>query len=489
MDDILPEEQLRTLYISLVVPLLFTAMTLATGVLWLVLWRPMPWYAFRRLVLLASLFSLPSIISMRPFCRVTHRLFGRCLYKMVMAVWRSLNSRDKIFLVFYLILWDTFWSLRDVMEYTAVEKSRKSSKKTTKAATSTSSAFQKQLVCSAMTKLKELEDRWENAKEHLQCSVCLGVLRQPYVTSCGHVFDVGCLLRWFLDAPPFEDMDQQLDPSHPDYFRSRSKTCPLCRTVLKTPPIPLFFLEGLLDLMGFKEVDRDSLGRMNLRPHFWRDMFARERIRRRRLNPDAGDLLLDDMLAAAREEPQVAAQPAIQPAPLEPQPQLDDGPQRQLEQERPLLLPREEPRLDVPQPQPEPVIPPVALPLQPQPGVQVPAEPELLQPQPQRNQEPRRLLLFPRGQPEVEPRLGGLQPQPEVLVRPAHRPAPAVEPQPRQEQEAVGPLPLPPDEPAAEPEPALQRAPELREPERQADRDEELEALQLVQLFLFQAEL
>ncbi|KAJ7242002.1 hypothetical protein C8J57DRAFT_70709 [Mycena rebaudengoi] len=97
-------------------------------------------------------------------------------------------------------------------------------------------------------------------KSHLQCNdirgslqyhICLGLLRQPYVTSCGHAFDLACLQLWFCVAPPSEeDTKDGLDPSDPAYVLHRSKFCPLRRCIMKTPPTPLFIMKAALAVLS-----------------------------------------------------------------------------------------------------------------------------------------------------------------------------------------------------------------------------------------------
>ena len=53
---------------------------------------------------------------------------------------------------------------------------------------------------------------------------------------------MGCLLEWFKTAPPGED---DMDDDYPDALLYRKKTCPCCRTEVRTRPIPLYLVKSL----------------------------------------------------------------------------------------------------------------------------------------------------------------------------------------------------------------------------------------------------
>ncbi|KAJ7768711.1 hypothetical protein DFH07DRAFT_954607 [Mycena maculata] len=123
---------------------------------------------------------------------------------------------------------------------------------------------------------QQANDLFQDLRDRLQCSVCLGFLRQPYVNSCGHVFDLICLFRWFVNAPPME-MDEHLDPlGDPDYIWHRSKTCPYCRAVITTPPAPLFLVDRLLEIIGDEEDDL-STPIVAITPNLWHGVFSQYR--------------------------------------------------------------------------------------------------------------------------------------------------------------------------------------------------------------------
>ena len=67
---------------------------------------------------------------------------------------------------------------------------------------------------------------------HIRCSL----------SPCGHVLCMTCLLGWFKAAPPGED---DMDDEHPNALLYRTKTCPCCRTVVHSKPIPLYLIKSL----------------------------------------------------------------------------------------------------------------------------------------------------------------------------------------------------------------------------------------------------
>ncbi|KAJ7173066.1 hypothetical protein C8R43DRAFT_978365 [Mycena crocata] len=123
-----------------------------------------------------------------------------------------------------------------------------------------------------------LSSKWflverEIIEESLQCAICLDLLRQPYVTSCGHLFDLQCLRSWFRDAPP-SDLDRTLNTNHPAYNCLRTKTCPLCQAVITTPPSPMFALGPILDAMRRSDFHEDATPIVSAKEP-WRDIFLR----------------------------------------------------------------------------------------------------------------------------------------------------------------------------------------------------------------------
>ncbi|KAI0642445.1 hypothetical protein C8Q79DRAFT_985905 [Trametes meyenii] len=79
---------------------------------------------------------------------------------------------------------------------------------------------------------------------NLSCQICMDLLLKPYgLSPCGHVLCMNCLLEWFKAAPPGEDdMD---DDDYPNALLYRKKTCPCCRAIVRSRPIPLYVVKSL----------------------------------------------------------------------------------------------------------------------------------------------------------------------------------------------------------------------------------------------------
>jgi hypothetical protein len=60
---------------------------------------------------------------------------------------------------------------------------------------------------------------------------------------CGHVLCQGCLQKWFR-TPPLNEDDMQ-DDDDPMSLIYRRKSCPCCRSVVRTRPIPLFIVKSI----------------------------------------------------------------------------------------------------------------------------------------------------------------------------------------------------------------------------------------------------
>lgn len=64
----------------------------------------------------------------------------------------------------------------------------------------------------------------------LECSICNELMRNPYVTSCGHSFCGPCLANWF-----------RTNPHRP--------TCPACRSSVTHEPVPSHGLRHIIDAL------------------------------------------------------------------------------------------------------------------------------------------------------------------------------------------------------------------------------------------------
>ncbi|KAI0358067.1 hypothetical protein OH77DRAFT_1397789 [Trametes cingulata] len=91
---------------------------------------------------------------------------------------------------------------------------------------------------------KKSEDLVTTVESSLTCQICMELLLKPYgLSPCGHVLCMGCLLEWFKAAPPGDD--EMLDDEYPDALLYRKKTCPCCRTIVRSRPIPLYLVKSL----------------------------------------------------------------------------------------------------------------------------------------------------------------------------------------------------------------------------------------------------
>ncbi|KAI0272722.1 hypothetical protein BC834DRAFT_360683 [Gloeopeniophorella convolvens] len=107
------------------------------------------------------------------------------------------------------------------------------------------------------TKTKQSDELISNIEGALQCQICIDTLTKPFALSpCGHVLCQGCLQDWFRNAPVTQD-DMDIDEPLP--LLLRKKTCPFCRTIIRTRPLPLFILKNLLSIVN-KEKSRDEAG-------------------------------------------------------------------------------------------------------------------------------------------------------------------------------------------------------------------------------------
>lgn len=98
------------------------------------------------------------------------------------------------------------------------------------------------------TKFKASDELASNIEGSLQCQICIDTLTKPFALyPCGHVLCQGCLQDWFRNAPVPQD-EMEMDEPLPLIFRK--KTCPFCRTVIRSRPLPLFVLKNLLSILA-----------------------------------------------------------------------------------------------------------------------------------------------------------------------------------------------------------------------------------------------
>lgn len=67
------------------------------------------------------------------------------------------------------------------------------------------------------------------------------------LSPCGHVLCQGCLQDWFRNAPVPQD---EMNVDEPLPLILRKKTCPFCRAVIRSRPLPLFVLKNLLSILA-----------------------------------------------------------------------------------------------------------------------------------------------------------------------------------------------------------------------------------------------
>ncbi|KAF9820837.1 hypothetical protein IEO21_01064 [Rhodonia placenta] len=100
---------------------------------------------------------------------------------------------------------------------------------------------------SEIKKLKDLTKKSDeivaNVETNLTCQICMDLLSRPHgLSPCGHVLCQGCLQEWFRSAPP---NDEDMHDDFPDDVLYRKKTCPCCRTAVRSRPIPIFLVKSL----------------------------------------------------------------------------------------------------------------------------------------------------------------------------------------------------------------------------------------------------
>ncbi|KAH9940895.1 uncharacterized protein BXZ73DRAFT_42555 [Epithele typhae] len=94
------------------------------------------------------------------------------------------------------------------------------------------------------TQSKRSDDLVAAIESNLTCQICMELLLKPHALSpCGHILCMGCLLEWFKSAPPGDD--EMLDEAYPHALLYRKKTCPCCRTVVRSKPVPLYLVKSL----------------------------------------------------------------------------------------------------------------------------------------------------------------------------------------------------------------------------------------------------
>ncbi|CAE6470639.1 unnamed protein product [Rhizoctonia solani] len=85
------------------------------------------------------------------------------------------------------------------------------------------------------------ESTIETVQNSVHCPICLDPLWKPFVVvPCGHMACQGCLISWFTSPPP--GAADQPD----DRPRQKRKTCPHCRGLVKSRPVEVYGLGGVV---------------------------------------------------------------------------------------------------------------------------------------------------------------------------------------------------------------------------------------------------
>ncbi|KAF8323924.1 hypothetical protein DL93DRAFT_2162030 [Clavulina sp. PMI_390] len=91
--------------------------------------------------------------------------------------------------------------------------------------------------------LKKQSATIQTLQSVLQCSICLDLLWSPYsLTPCGHVACENCLVQWFSQP---SEAEEQLEL--PLLAQFKKKTCPTCRTEVRSRPTVAYLVKSALD--------------------------------------------------------------------------------------------------------------------------------------------------------------------------------------------------------------------------------------------------
>lgn len=77
--------------------------------------------------------------------------------------------------------------------------------------------------------MQSFQKHIEDMRSLILCKICLNPFYEPYIISCGHTYCYGCLRSWF---------GKNAD-------RTKTKSCPDCRIVVRTQPAPNYILRDL----------------------------------------------------------------------------------------------------------------------------------------------------------------------------------------------------------------------------------------------------
>ncbi|PPR00955.1 hypothetical protein CVT24_000262 [Panaeolus cyanescens] len=107
------------------------------------------------------------------------------------------------------------------------------------------------------------QNHLNQSQQSLTCQICLDLLHRPYALSpCGHVTCYPCLVRWFTaprnpnanQAGPSNEAENEQNVDHildtpaarRGAYVKRSKTCPLCRSVVSERPVEMWTIKSMV---------------------------------------------------------------------------------------------------------------------------------------------------------------------------------------------------------------------------------------------------
>ena len=97
------------------------------------------------------------------------------------------------------------------------------------------------------------ETIWVRPFRLFHLSDLLKTIRLNSLSPCGHVLCQTCLQEWFRTAPG--NAADMIDDDSPEALLYRKKTCPVCRAIVRTRPIPLFLVKSIATALAQSKPD------------------------------------------------------------------------------------------------------------------------------------------------------------------------------------------------------------------------------------------